>query len=103
MRDTASDADVIIGVNTHKSTHAAVAIGTLGAHLGGLSIAANSRGYQTLLDWARSFGPIRAFGVEGTGSYGAGLSRCLSKHGHPVLKVNRPSREFRYHTPGRIA
>nr|WP_253188923.1 transposase [Roseomonas mucosa] len=69
----------------------------LGALLGSLSIPANSRGYQALLDWARSLGPIRAFGIEGTGSYGAGLSRFLSEQGHPVLEVNRPSRQLRHH------
>jgi transposase len=97
MSDTAPDADVITGVDTHKSTHAAVAISALGARLGSLSIPASSRGYQALLDWARSLGSICAFGVEGTGSYGAGLSRFLSEHGHPVLEVNRPNRQLRHH------
>jgi transposase len=96
MNKTIIGTDVVIGVDTHKSTHAAVAIGALGARLGSLTIPANSRGYQALLDWARLFGPIRAFGVEGTGSYGAGLSRFLSEHGYSVLEVNRPSRELRY-------
>ena len=45
--------------------------------------------------WARSLGPVRAFGVEGTGSYGAGLSRFLSGQGHTVLEVNRPDRQLR--------
>ncbi|MBS5904528.1 IS110 family transposase [Roseomonas mucosa] len=74
----------MVGVDTHRSTHAVVAISALGALLGSLSIPANSRGYRTLLDWARSLGPIRAFGVEGTGAYGAGLTRFLSEHGHPL-------------------
>jgi transposase len=96
MSDTAPDADIIIGVDTHKSTHAAVAIGALGARVGSLSIPANGRGYQALLDWARSLGPIQAIGIEGTGSYGAGLSRFLSERGCSVLEVNRPSRQLRY-------
>ena len=96
MSETASSTEVIIGVDTHKSTHAAVAISAVGARLGSLSIPASSRGYQALLDWARALGPIRAFGVEGTGSYGAGLSRFLSEHGYHVLEVNRPSRQFRH-------
>ncbi|WP_211257582.1 IS110 family transposase [Muricoccus aerilatus] len=79
-----------------QSTHAAVAISALGARLGSLSIAVNSRGYRSLLNWARSSGPIRAFGVEGTGSYGADLSRFLSEHGYRVLEVNRPSRQVRH-------
>jgi transposase len=98
MRETTPKpgTDIIIGVDTHKLTHAAVAISALGARLGSLSIPANGRGYLALLDWARSLGPIRAFGAEGTGSYGAGLSRFLSEHGHPVLEVNRPSRPLRH-------
>lgn len=97
MSETSPDNDIIVGVDTHKSTHAAVAISALGARLDSLSIPANGRGYEALLDWARSLGPILAFGVEGTGSYGAGLSRFLNEHGHPVLEVNRPSRQLRYH------
>jgi transposase len=96
MSDTAPDADIIIGVDTHKSTHAAVAIGALGARVGSLSIPANGRGYQALLDWARSLGSIQAIGIEGTGSYGAGLSRFLSERGCSVLEANRPSRQLRY-------
>lgn len=67
MSKTVSDASIIIGVDTHKSTHAAVAISALGARLGSLSISATGRGYRALLDWARSFGSIRAVGIEGTG------------------------------------
>lgn len=97
MSDPVPDADIIIGVDTHKSTHVAVAISALGARLGSLSIPASARGYEALHDWARFLGPIRAFGIEGTGSYGAGLSRFLHEHGHPVLEVNRPSRQLRHH------
>jgi transposase len=87
MSETASSTDIIIGVDTHKLTHAVVAISALGARLGSLTIPANSRGYQALQAWARSLGVIRAFGIEGTGSYGAGLSRFLCEHDHPVFEV----------------
>ena len=87
---------VIIGVDTHKSTHAAAAINALGTRLGTLTIPASGKGYQALRAWAQSLGPIRAFGVEGTGSYGAGLSRFLCESGHVVLEVNRPNRQLRY-------
>ena len=43
-----------------------------------------------------TLGPIRAFSVEGTGSYGAGLSRFLCGSGYAVLEVNRPNRQRRY-------
>ena len=90
------DTDVIIGVDTHKLTHTAVAVSALGVRLGGLTISASNRGYQALQAWARSLGAIRSIGVEGTGSYGAGLSRFLSEQGYPVLEVNRPSRQLRH-------
>ena len=41
-------------------------------------------------------GAIQAFGIEGTGSYGAGLSRFLRERGHTVVEVNRPNRQLRY-------
>src|SRR3712207_925400 len=44
---------------------------------------------------ARAFGPVRAFGIEGTGSYGAGLTRTLQTGGYRVLEVNRPDRSAR--------
>ncbi len=89
-------ADIVIGVDTHKHVHAAVALDVLGARLGAMTIPVSEKGYRALEAWARSLGPIRAFGVEGTGSYGAGLSRFLCEQGHAVLEVNRPNRQLRH-------
>ena len=79
--------EIIIGIDTHKHTHAAVVINTLGARLGTMTIPVSRTGYRDLEAWARSFGPIRAFGIEGTGSYGAALTRCLQANGHQVFEV----------------
>ena len=87
--------DIIVGVDTHKHTHAAVAITRLGARLGELTIRVGSDGYRELEAWARSLGAVRAFGVEGTGSYGAGLARFLREAGHVVHEVGRPDRRLR--------
>ena len=57
-------ADIIVGVDTHKHIHAAVAITALGARLGTLTIPVGGKGYQALELWARSLGSVRAFGVE---------------------------------------
>ena len=95
MHDT-DPAEIIIGVDTHKETHAAVAINGLGARLGAMTLPASRRGYQELEAWACSFGRVRAFGIEGTGSYGAGLSRFLQERGHRVIEVNRPNRQIRH-------
>jgi transposase len=85
-------ADVVIGVDTHKDRHAAVAVDGLGGRLGDLDIAATSDGYTELLAWAGSHGRIAAFGVEGTGSYGSGLARFLHRRGQTVIEVSRPPR-----------
>lgn len=96
MSETVPATCVIVGVDTHKLTHAAVAINSLGARLGTMTIPASGKDYQALETWARSLGLVRAFGVEGTGSYGAGLSRFLCEGGHAVLEVNRPNRQLRH-------
>jgi transposase len=92
----AARADIIIGVDTHQHVHAAVAVDALGTRLGTVTVPVDERGYQTLETWARSLGSVRAFGVEGTGSYGAGLSRFLRGQGYAVLEVNRPDRRLRH-------
>jgi transposase len=92
----ATSIDVIIGVDTHKSVHAAVAISGAGAHLATTTVPASSKGYSALEAWAKSMGTVRAFGIEGTGSYGAGLSRFLREQGHAVIEVNRPNRQLRH-------
>lgn len=96
MSEAFSAAQIIVGVDTHKHVHAAVAISELGARLGTMTVPASAKGFQDLETWARSMGPVRAFGVEGTGSYGAGLSRFLCERGHAVLEANRPNRQLRH-------
>ncbi len=96
MNETVPTIAIIIGVDTHKLSHAAAAISTLGVRLGTMTIPVSGTGYQALEAWAQSLGSVQAFGVEGTGSYGAGLSRFLCESGHAVLEVNRPNRQLRY-------
>jgi transposase len=96
MSETAVPAEVVVGVDTHKHVPAAVAIDGLGTRLGATAVPASAEGYRAPEAWARSYGPVRAFGVEGTGSYGAGLSRFLRGRGHAVLEVDRPGRRLRH-------
>ena len=86
---------VIVGVDTHKHVHVAVAIDTWGIRLDDRSCAADADGYQQLITWAERHGRIAAFGIEGTGSYGAGLARAVRRAGHQVLEVNRGDRRTR--------
>ena len=51
---------------------------------------------EELERWSRGLGEIHAFGIEGTGSYGAGVARFLTSRGHTVVEVNRPDRSTRY-------
>ena len=97
MSETAVPAEVIVGVDTHKHVHAAVAIDALGTRRGSTTVPVSAEGYRALEAWARSLGPVRAFGVEGTGSYGAGLTRVLTAAGLAVFDVNRPDRTARRH------
>jgi transposase len=86
---------VTIGVDTHGDVHVAHAKDQLGRRLETVSIPTTPTGYQDLLAWARGLGQVQAWGVEGTGSYGAGLARYLRKAGQVVLEVNRPDRAAR--------
>ncbi|MGZ8926994.1 MAG: IS110 family RNA-guided transposase [Methylobacter sp.] len=87
--------EVILGVDTHLDSHVGVLIDYRGQWLGALSIQANPAGYSELLRWAQSFGNLLQAGVEGTGTYGAGLFQFLYAHGIEVFEVNRPDRSQR--------
>ena len=86
---------VIVGVDTHKHVHVAVAIDSWGIRLRDHAFVVDSRGYQALITWAETHGRIDAFGIEGTGSYGAGLARAVRRAGHRVVEVNRGDRRTR--------
>ena len=86
---------VTVGVDTHKHIHVAVVIDGLGTRLGDRPFSVDSGGYTQLEAWAGSFGPVEAFGIEGTGSYGAGLASVLRRRGHRIVEVNRGDRRAR--------
>ena len=89
------DVQVIIGVDTHQDQHVAVAIDRQGVRLGERHLSATTYGYAELEWWSRSLGEIHAFGIEGTGSYGAGVARFLAGRNYTVVEVNRPDRSVR--------
>ena len=89
---------IIIGVDTHKYAHVAVALDHLGTRLAAQHVAANREGYAHREAWAASLagnGRVLAYGVEGTGSYGVGLASYLRRTGHRVIEVNRGDRRSR--------
>jgi transposase len=94
----ADEVDFVIGVDTHRDAHALaiVAASTGGVVLVEPWLAAAPRGYRRALALARAHAPgTRAFAVEGTGCYGAGLARFLSEEGERVLEAERPQRARR--------
>ncbi len=86
---------VIVGVDTHKHLHVAVAIDHNGARLAEHSASADTAGYAQLETWANSLGAVEVFGIEGTGSYGVGLASFLRRRGHRIIEVNRGDRRSR--------
>lgn len=83
------------GVDTHQDFHVAAALDGLGRLLGTATFAATAAGYAQLTEWLTGFGPLAAVGVEGSGDYGAGLTRHLVEQQIRVIEVNRPNRQKR--------
>lgn len=88
MTDT--PVDVIAGVDSHADTHHAAALDSTGRLLGSSQFPATSTGYQHLVAWLRAQGHPDRVGVEGSGSYGVGLTRYLQASGITVVEVNQP-------------
>jgi transposase len=83
------------GVDTHGRTHHAAVVDEVGRVLGDGEFPASADGYAALLAWLRSFGRPDKVGVEGTGTYGAGLARYLTAQGVTLVEVDRPNRRTR--------
>ena len=85
---------VIVGVDTHADTHHVAVVTEYGKPIADQKFAATDAGYNQMLDFITSHGIVTAVG-EGTGSYGAELSRVLAKEKLSVFEVNRPNRQNR--------
>jgi transposase len=91
----AASARVVIGADTHRDTNHLAVITDAGKPLADAEFPTSPAGYDDALRWARSFGTIAIAGVEGTSSYGAGLTRVLQAAGIEVAEVSRPDRAAR--------
>ena len=83
------------GIDTHGEVHVAAVLDEVGGLLGTASFSADPEGYSDLLSWLEAFGEISKVGVEGTGSYGAGIARHLVRAGVHVVEVDRQNRQSR--------
>lgn len=83
------------GVDTHLDTNMAAALDGVGGQLGIKEFPTTTAGYRELHRWLANFGAVVRVGVEGTGSYGAGLARYLATQGVEVIEVDRPNRQNR--------
>ncbi len=83
---------VIGGVDTHKHVHHAAVITAAGELVGTREFRANHGGYDDLLEWMKAHGSIDAIGVEGTGSYGASLTKFLNRPGFHREPPQNPGR-----------
>ena len=97
MTTVAHDAGqwVVGGVDTHKDFHVAAVVDVVGRVLGVETFPASRHGYRRLLAWMQSHGEVIGVGVEGCGSWGAGLARHLAERTVRVVEVNRPNRQKR--------
>ena len=83
------------GVDTHADVHVAAALDPIGGLLGVREFPATAAGYGRLLGWLGGFGTVALVGIEGTGSYGAGLARHVTAAGVRVVEVDRSDRQDR--------
>ena len=83
------------GVDTHADVHVAAALDPIGGLLGVREFPATAAGYARLLGWLGGFGTVALVGIEGTGSYGAGLARHVAAAGIRVVEVDRSDRQDR--------
>jgi transposase len=93
--ESSADLDVVAGVDAHADTHHVAILSVTGARLGDRQVPATATGYEQLLSYVRSFGGVRLVGIEGTSSYGAGLSRYLRAQGVDIREIVRPRRSQR--------
>ena len=95
---TPSLREVTGGVDTHADTHTVAALDELGRSLGQQTFPATIAGYGQLEAWLKGLGHVVAVGMEGTGSYGAGLFQYLRRNGIRIIEVDQPDRGARRKT-----
>ena len=86
---------VIAGIDTHTDTHHVAIITNYGRPVADKEFLATSSGYRKALQFITAHGAVGGVGIEGTGTYGAELTKAVRSAGIPVYEVNRPNRRQR--------
>lgn len=88
--------DAVIGVDTHRDHHTVAVVDTTGAALASVELATDAFGYRRMLAFAKQHAPgRRVWAIEGTGSFGSGLTTYLLEHEEWVVEIDRPARPAR--------
>ena len=86
---------IVAGIDTHADTHHVAVIDRIGRRLADAGFPATLAGYHAILAYLTAFGGVRLVGIEGTHSYGAGITLHLQQAGMRVVEVLRPNRQVR--------
>jgi transposase len=96
MNRSLAHVEHVVGVDTHKASYTASVVSRTGAELATLTVASDAFGQRKLMAFAREHGSgPRFWAIEGTGSFGAGLTTFLLEHGEQVAEIDRPARPAR--------
>ena len=96
MAMLADQVDAVIGVDTHKLTHTAAVVTPTGGLVADLTVPTDAFGAKRVLAFAREHAPARrVWAIEGSGSYGSGLTTYLLEQGEWVVEIDRPARPAR--------
>ncbi len=82
--------EIVVGVATHRGTNVLAVVTTGGRALATASFPTTTAGIAAAIHWAHSAGAVTSWAIEGTGSYGIGLTRVLLAAGHRVVEVTQP-------------
>jgi len=94
----ANQVDFVVGVDTHKNSHTLGLINRSGVEIADITLTTDAFGYRKMAAWVRdqtTAADRRCWAIEGTGSFGAGLTTFLLEHGEWVVEIDRPSRPSR--------
>ena len=88
--------DHVIGVDTHTDSYSAAVVNPTGSVVANRTVPADAFGYKCIHRFALEHAPgRRLWAIEGTGSYGSGLTTSLLEQGEWVTEIDRPARPAR--------